>query len=81
MQLRYANPDDPRCGAEGRTETSKALGLTLNRDLSTEGSPVNVMLNTGSPVTVVSPDFMLDALARSWPAVQGLEGWKVQVHE
>ena len=64
---------------EEEQKTSQDLGPTLTTDLSIEGAPVEAMIDTGSPVMVVSLEFMLEALVRQQPAEQSLE--KVQVCE
>lgn len=46
------------------TATGSDLGPTLLVQVEFEGSPVNALLDTGSPVSIVSLQFLLQALAR-----------------
>ena len=42
------------------------------------GEPVKALLDTGSPVTIVSLEFFLQAWARRKPQYQSLQEWKPQ---
>ena len=56
-------PDNDEGGAT-------VLGPTPTVDLTIEGVPVRAMIGTGSPVTVVSLEFLLEILAKQQPAEQ-----------
>lgn len=57
------------------------LGPTLTTDPTIEGVPTQDMIDTGSPVTIVSLPFMLNALAKQRPAGESLEEWKLSIRE
>ena len=57
------------------------LGPTLTTDPTIEGVPTQGMIDTGSPVTIVSLPFMLNALAKQRPAGESLEEWKLSIRE
>ena len=59
--------------------TSAELGPVLTTKLSLEGSPVNALLDTGSPVTIVSLEFLLQALAKQRKPEQSPSSWKAEV--
>ena len=44
-----------------------------------EGRPVQALLDTGSPVTIVSLEFLLQTLAKQRPASQTVAEWQVAV--
>ena len=48
------------------------LGPTPTMDLTIEGASVWTMIDTGSPVTIVSLEFLLETLAKQRPAEQSL---------
>ena len=50
-------------------------------EVELEGVPVEAMLDTGSPVTIVSLNCLLVALAKSQPPGQTPEEWKAKVKE
>lgn len=53
-----------------RKEMGSDLGPTLSVKVEFEGSPVNALLDIGSPVSIVSLQFLLQALARQKPKAQ-----------
>ena len=55
------------------------LGLTLSACVEFEGSPVEALLDTGSPVTIVLKRFLLQALAKQKPKEQGPTEWAAAV--
>ena len=63
--------------AKGEDGTS--LGPTLTADVEFEGSPVQALLDTGSPVTIVSMKFLLQALAKQKPKDQDPTEWAATV--
>ena len=44
-----------------------------------EGRPVQALLDTGSPVTIVSLEFLLQTLAKQRPASQTVAEWQIAV--
>lgn len=60
---------------------SAQLGPTLMADVELEGSQTKALLDTGSPVTIVSLQFLLDALAKQRPESQSPEDWKAAVEK
>ena len=51
-------------------DKGNSLGPTQSAHLKFEGSPYKVLLDTGSPVTIVSMTFLLQALAKQKPKEQ-----------
>ena len=62
-------------GEENRT----FLGPTLTTEVEFEGSPVRALLDTGSPVTIVSMEFLLRTLAKRRHVGQTTEEWEAAV--
>ena len=60
-------------------ETGSDLGPTLSVEVDFEGSPVNALLDTGSPVSIVFLQFLLQALARQKPNEQDPTEWAAAV--
>ena len=56
-----------------------SLGPTLSAHVEFEGSPVKALLDTGSPVTIVSMRFLLQALAKQKPREQDSTEWVAAV--
>ena len=56
-----------------------SLGPTVMAEVEFEGTRVRALLDTGSPVTIVSMDLALRALARKRPEGQCPEEWKESV--
>ena len=52
---------------------------SLAIDVELEGVAVQTLVDTGSPVTIASLDWLLEALAKHRPASQTLEAWKEEV--
>ena len=55
------------------------LGQTPTATVLLEGVPVEALLDTGSPVSIVSLEKLLDALARTRPPGQTPEEWKKEM--
>ena len=60
-------------------EKSSDLGPTLSVDVQFEGSPVNALIDPGSPVSIVFLQFLLQALARQKPTEQDPTEWATAV--
>ena len=63
----------------GEQENRVPLGPTLTAEMKFEGRPVQALLDTGSPVTIVSLEFLLQTLAKQWPSSQTVAEWQVAV--
>ena len=63
---------------EGRRD-DLSLGPALTAEVNFEGTPIRAFLDTGSPVTVVSLRFLLQALAKQRPAGQTPAEWQKSV--
>ena len=63
----------------GEQENRVPLGPTLTAEVKFEGRPVQALLDTGSPVTIVSLEFLLQTLAKQRPASQTVAEWQVAV--
>ena len=59
-------------------EDGTSLRPTLSAEVEFEGSPVKALLDTGSPVTIVSMKFLLQALAKQKPKDQDPTGGQQQ---
>ena len=55
------------------------LGLTPTTEVNFEGMNVQALLDTGSPVTIVSAKFLFQALAKHHPPDQTIEEWEDSV--
>ena len=55
------------------------LGLVLTSTMEVEGEPVESLLDTGSPVTVISLEWLLQVLARQRHKGQNPDEWKAEV--
>ena len=62
-------------GDEGETET----GPILTTKVCLEGATAEAILDTGSPVTIVSLEFLLQVLAQKKSGQQTPEAWKTEV--
>ena len=51
------------------------LGPTLTSEVQFEGCPVNALLDTGSPSTIISLEFLLDALAKQKKPEETPQEW------
>ena len=71
------------CGVElgGEQREAVSLGPTFTTSLTIEGTPVEAMIDTGSPVTVISLEFLLKTLANRRPIKQSIEDWRVEVRK
>ena len=50
-------------------------------EVSLEGQPVKALVDTGSPVTIVSVDCLLDVLAKNRKTDQTKEEWRGEVEK
>ena len=66
--------------AEGKPE-GPTLGPTVLANVLLEGHPVKVLVDTGSPITIVSIDCLLDILAKNRTDGQTVQDWKEWVEE
>lgn len=66
--------------AEGKAE-GPTLGPSLLVNVLLEGHPVKALVDTGSPITIVSIDCLLDTLAKNRAKGQTVQDWKRQVEE
>ena len=57
------------------------LGLTPNTEVNFEGMNVQALLDTGSPVTIVSAKFLFQALAKHRLPDQTVKEWEVSVRK
>ena len=55
------------------------LGPVLTSTVKVEGEPVEALLDTGSPVTIVSLEWLLQLLARQRRKGQSPNEWKAEV--
>ena len=60
-------------------DEGNSLGPTLSAWVEFEGIPVEALLDTGSPVTIVSMRFLLEALAKQKPKEQDPTEWAAAV--
>ena len=61
--------------------TEVELGPVPTAEVMLEGEPVVALLDTGSPVTLVSLEFLLQVLAKRKPCEQTPEEWKQEVRK
>ena len=59
--------------------SSFPIGPTLQAQVELEGVTVTALLDTGSPVTIASFEFVLRALAAKRPSSQTKEDWKAEM--
>ena len=57
------------------------LGPAVTVELNLEGQPVKPLVDTGSPVTIVSIDCLLDVLAKNKKTNQTKEEWREEVEK
>lgn len=55
------------------------LGPTITAEVELEGEPVKALIDTGSPVTIVSLEWLLHALAKQRPPGQSPDEWEREV--
>ena len=55
------------------------VGPTLTAEVEIEGKTVKALLNTGSPVTILSVDLLFNHWAQHKKAKQTVEEWKEEV--
>ena len=60
-------------------QQSVKLGLTPTTEVNFKGMNVQALLDTGSPVTIVSAKFLFQALAKHHPPDQTIEEWEDSV--
>ena len=58
-----------------------SLGPTFTTILTIEGTPVKAINDTGTPVTVISLEFLLKMLADQRPTEQSGEDWRVKARK
>lgn len=63
-------------GSSGDANKDVKLGPSITAEVEVEGVPVQALLDTGSPVTIVSLEFLIQALLKKHPPKQFLVGWK-----
>lgn len=63
----------------GKGPSGATLGPTLSATVSFEGVPVSALLDSGSPVTIVSLSFLLQALKQQRATNQTPEDWAAAV--
>jgi len=68
----------PHITVDGSTD-GPALGPTVYVDVLLEGQPVKALVDTGSPVTIVSIKCLLDVLEKLRAPEQIVEDWKRQM--
>ena len=61
--------------------TGPSLGPVVTVELSVEGQQVKTLADTGSPVTIISIDCLLDILAKNRKAGPNKEEWKQEVEK
>ena len=57
------------------------LGPTITAEVVVEGVPVNALLDTGSPVSIVSLEFIVNALAKQRTQDQTPQEWRALVRK
>ena len=57
------------------------LGPTLTTEVEIEGVPVQALLDTGSPATIVSLNLILEVLASQRPKTQSPTDWRAEVEK
>ena len=67
--------------SSSHSDPSSSLGPTLTSKVILEDVSVDALLDTGSPVTIASLDFIVKALAARKPASQTKEEWKADVRK
>lgn len=60
---------------------SPQLGPTLTADIQMEGCPITALLDTGSPVMIVSLDFMVQTLAKQKGENETAQAWRARVEK
>ena len=65
--------------AKGNENDNITLGPTLTSEVTIEGKTVKALLDTGSPVTIMSLDFLFNHGAQQKKAGQTVEQWKEEV--
>ena len=56
-------------------------GSAISAEILLEGQSVNALVDTGSPITIVSIDCLLNVLAKLQTPNQTLEEWKQEVKD
>ena len=62
-------------------KVSNYVGLTPTTEVNFEGTNVQALLDTGSPVTIVSAKFLFQTLAKHRLPDQTVEEWEDSVRE
>ena len=66
-------------GVQSPGETDACLGPILMVEVECEGTPTKALVDTGSPVTIVSLKFLINALARQRAPEQSSTDWRKEV--
>ena len=75
MATRLHGIEAPAAAAKTR------LGPVLTTTVSVEGAPAQAMIDTGSPVTIVDLDFLVQALAKKHDNQQTPSEWMKAVEQ
>ena len=62
-------------------DVNAQLGPTLTSEVQFEGSLVNALLDTGSPSTIISLEFLLEALAKQKTPEETPQEWRAGVEQ
>ena len=62
-------------------DVSRKLGPVLTSIVEVEGEPVEVLLDTGSPVTIISLKWLLQLLTKQRQKDQSPNEWKAEVEK
>ena len=65
--------------AKGKKNNNITLGPTLSSEVTVDGKTVKALLDTGSPVTILSLDLLFNHWAQHKKAGQTVEEWKEEV--
>ena len=65
--------------SSGDAKNGVELGPSITAEVEVEGVPVQALLDTGSPVTIVSLDFLIRALLKKKSPNQTIPAWKKEL--
>ena len=63
------------------SQSDAHLGPTLTAKVKLEGVPINALVDTGSPTTIVSLKFLIDALAKQKKSDESPAQWRKRVEQ
>ena len=63
------------------SQSDAHLGPTLTAKVKLEGIPVNALVDTGSPTTIVSLKFLIDALAKQKKSDESPAQWRKHIEQ